>query len=455
MPNTGHVWTEPEDAVLIDEYNQREASESIRSFADRFASGRNLSSEAVRNRIAVLERGVRVPPHPKTGAGDSYEEGERFISVVCASERILSQDEIIKRFRVDLDKWELKYFRIKPSEGYRKDRKVSWHVSNGHITSGHVEDTGRMLIVPLYSIEARFERKTDEIRARMVIEQMVKDAAKHAPKYPKIVYKKPKNGMLYEIDMPDIHFGRQTWKEESGAEYNIEIAGKVVRKAIADLLAYTKLFPVERILLPLGNDFFNVNNKGNTTVHGTPQQEDERWQKTFRAGLKLAVEMIDACAGVAPVDVLIVKGNHDEERTFYMGEVVAAWYHKCPNVNIENGPKGRKYYLYGKNLIGFTHGSEEKLDRLPLLMPVEAPDLWAKSTYREFHLGDKHHFEAKEYGGVVVRILRSLAAADAWTFDRGFIGALRAAESFVWDKERGLIAQFTVAPEAEAWRPTK
>jgi hypothetical protein len=82
-----------------------------------------------------------------------------------------------------------------------------------------------------------------------------------------------------------------------------------------------------------------------------------------------------------------------------------------------------------------------------MLMPVEVPELWAQSTYREIHCGDKHHkYDAKEQAGVVVRILRSLAAADAWTYQRGFVGSMRAAEGFLWDKKLGLKAQFTATP---------
>jgi hypothetical protein len=84
------------------------------------------------------------------------------------------------------------------------------------------------------------------------------------------------------------------------------------------------------------------------------------------------------------------------------------------------------------------------------MMAMEAPELWAKSIYREIHTGDKHNkkdiiYSANEGNGVVVRILRSLAASDAWTFSKGF-NSLRAAESFLWDKEKGLIAQFTAQP---------
>ena len=378
---------------------------------------------------------------------NSYEQSDNFINIICSSPRMLNKEEVMKQFNVDESIWEVEKYKVKTSEGYRKDRSVEWHVKEGTVVSGDVSDSGKMLVVPLYHIEVRLVRKTDEIRARSIVLDIINDAKNYAPKYPKIIYPKLNGNMMYEIDMPDIHFGRLTWREESGEDYDIKIAKEVVNKVLDKLLSYTKLFPIKKILFPLGNDFFNVNSKSNTTVHGTPQQEDTRWQKTFRLGRELAVSMIEKCSKIAPVDVLIIKGNHDEEKTFYMGDSIFSWFHNNPNVSVDNGAKGRKYYLYGKNLIGFTHGSEEKVDKLASIMPTEVPDLWAKSTYREFHLGDKHHLiEVDEINGVVIRTLRGLVAADAWTFDHGFIGSKRAAQSFVWDYQGGWVAQFPATP---------
>ena len=158
------------------------------------------------------------------------------------------------------------------------------------------------------------------------------------------------------------------------------------------------------------------------------------------------------CAEIAPVEVPIIGGNHDEERTFYLGELLSGLYSNTDRVNIDNSAKMRKYVVYGKNLIGLTHGYHEKLKELKDIMAYEVPALWAASTYREWHTGDKHHKEdyvhktQENNNGVVIRILRSLTTTDAWHYNKGYIGALRASEAFLWDKEQGLKAQFTAIP---------
>lgn len=387
----------------------------------------------------------------ETEEHNEYEQGNDFINIVCASKRMLSKEDIIRMYKIDLNEWDIERFRVKTSEGYRKDRRVIWQVEDGHVLKGDVDDTGKMLVVPLYHIEVRLVRKKKEIEARSVIHDMIEDAKKHAPVYQKIAYPTYSDGLLYEVDMFDIHFGRLTWEEESGESYDIKIAKKAIESTLVKLLAAVEKHPISRILLPIGNDFFNVDNKFNTTTGGTPQQEDTRWQKTFRAGRNICIWMIDTCAQIAPVDVLIVPGNHDEQRSFYLGESLDCWYNKNADVNIDNSAAKHKYYLFGANLIGFTHGYDEKLKDLPLLMAIDKPDLWAQSTYREWHTGDKHNKKdltpnTDEGTGIVVRILRALAAQDAWTYNKGY-RSLRSGEAFLWHPSNGLIAQFTATPD--------
>ena len=419
---------------------------------DGFTNGEQLRSAFKRER---KKRGISSghPDFVDEEETSSYEEGNNFINIVCSSKRILSQDDIIKQFNVDLDVWEVASFKIKTSEGYRKDKTIEWHIHQGEL-DGDVSDSGKMLVVPLFHVELKLNKKIKITVAKDAISNMLEDAKKFAPSYPKINYKKYNDEHLYEIDLPDLHFGRLTWAEESGEDYDIKLAQRAVDSVIDQLIINASNYHIGKILLPFGNDFFNTDNKFNTTTRGTPQDEDTRYQKTFRRGRELAVSIIDKCSTIAPVDVVIIAGNHDEERSFYLGEALECWYHKNPNVDINNSARIRKYYLFGNSLIGFAHGYSEKLSNLPLVMAVEEPELWAKSKYREWHTGDKHHktdiiYSANEGNGIVVRILRSLAPADAWTFSKGLTGTIRSAESFLWAKDRGLVAQFTAMPIIE------
>ena len=381
---------------------------------------------------------------------ESVEYGDDYIKVITASRRIRSVEDAIREFGIDTNEWEVKPpIRIKTSEGYRKDRSVKWKVKDGQVVEGDVNDSGKMLVVPLYHVEVLFVRKTKEIQARDIIGDLVKDAKKYVPKYKKFQYKKTKDGMLYEIEMPDLQLGRLVMAEEAGEESNPDLYVRKAESAVAELMQRASGFDIARILLPLGNDFYDSNTARGETAHGTPQRDDVRWQRTYRLGRKMMVGLIDRLSAVAPVDVLVIPGNHDEERIFYLGDALELFYSKNPNVTVDNSARKRKYYTFHKCLLGLSHGYFEKLDSLAALMPYEAAEMWSKTTNREFHLGDKHHkkdVKAEEFpNGVVVRLLRSLAPPSVWEFDKGLVGSKKAVEGFLWHPENGVIGQFTAS----------
>ncbi len=53
------------------------------------------------------------------------------------------------------------------------------------------------------------------------------------------------------------------------------------------------------------------------------------------------------------------------------------------------------------------------------------------------HLHSEHAIN--EANGVIVRRIASPTAADTWHYESGYVGAVRKAQTFIYDKERGLL----------------
>lgn len=286
--------------------------------------------------------------------------------------------------------------------------------------------------------------KSAEI-ADSVLESFKEEAKKHAPKYEPISYKEH---MLYsgerllEISIFDPHLGKLAWAPESGENYDIKIAKSRFQEATAYYLDLAKALQVTKILFVLGNDLFHTDGITNATTAGTPQDWDVRWQKAFTEVRKLMIQCIDNLRTVAPVDVLIVPGNHDRAQCYYLGEALECWYHNCKEVVVDNSPKLRKYYKFGTNLLGFTHGSEEKQDDLPMIMATEEPMMFAQTTHREWHTGHLHKYLAEEKFGVTRRILPSIAGTDAWHKSKGYVGNIKSAQAYLYSSEEGFLAYF-------------
>ncbi|AFF28161.1 gp163 [Sphingomonas phage PAU] len=258
-------------------------------------------------------------------------------------------------------------------------------------------------------------------------------------------YSDEKSGKLLVPSIFDLHLGKLADFDETGEEYNYKIAIERFNNAIDDLIQKTISFNPERILFPVGNDLFNSDKAFpySQTTAGTPQHDDLRWQKMFVLGRQLISNAITKLSVIAPVDVVTVFSNHDHERVFYLGDVLEAVFSNNERVTVDNSPKGRKYYQWGKCMIGLAHGHNEAVDRLPLLMAQEQPKMWAETYYREWLLGHLHHKkkymteQTKDYNGVIVTFLSSLSATDAWHYSKAFSGSIKSAEAFVYDKIHG------------------
>lgn len=315
--------------------------------------------------------------------------------------------------------------------------------------------TGKILTQDLYQTKVRFRRKpnatTEQLVARLIAD-MQRESARRPRLRPRYPAPDGKELCALEVDVFDLHIGKYAWADETGTDYDSEIAERIASAAVSDLLRQVpSSCHIEEVVLPLGNDFFHYDNPQGQTTGGTPMDRDTRFQKMFRTGRALAAWMIETCAAIAPVRVIVVPGNHDTTTAFTMGVVLEADFAHDPRVSFDNSPKPRKYHRYGKTLLGYNHGHETPPERLVGLMPVDEPELWAQTTCREIHIGHFHTGKVRaplyveDKIGITVRWMRSLSGTDAWHAGKGFVG-MRSAEAFLWRKAGGMRGHYVSLP---------
>lgn len=268
----------------------------------------------------------------------------------------------------------------------------------------------------------------------------------YTPIYQPITYKMPKHrSTLLEIAISDHHIGKLCWDEETGENYDIKIASQRYLDAVEDLASRPNAVPDEIVFL-VGSDFFHFDDQLGRTTSGTILDTDSRWQKMFATGFRTVVESIDYLSRMAPVNVLVIPGNHDSMMSFYLGHSLEVNYQNSPNVLVDNGPKPRKYFRWGNTLLGYTHGDKIKADKLPLLMAEERPMDWSQTQFHHWRTGHIHHKTVHQFMSVTVDTLPALCPADAWHHQRAFL-ATRAAKSFLHHKDHGQEAEFTHYPK--------
>lgn len=273
-------------------------------------------------------------------------------------------------------------------------------------------------------------------------EDLIEDMKGYSPKYPVIKRSKSKSGHLLVIDPADIHIGKLATAEESGQEYNPEIAMKRVLEGVQGILDKTSGFEIDKIVFVAGNDILHTDNTRRTTTSNTPQDTVGMWYQNFAMAKDLYVKVLEMLIPVADVHYMHCPSNHDYMSGLYLSDVISAWFKDNSNITFDVSPSHRKYFTYGGNLIGLTHGDGAKMANLPLLMANESKD-WSSATSRYIFTHHVHHKHSKDFPGCTVESLRSPSGTDSWHHRNGFQHAPKAVEGFLFDKENGQIARIT------------
>jgi hypothetical protein len=281
-----------------------------------------------------------------------------------------------------------------------------------------------------FNPEEQFQKFIEEIKNNSPVVKL--------PKLPK------RNRKCFFIQVPDLHFGKLGRLSEVGEVYNMEIATQRFMQAICVFCEDAKHHKPEKILVNLGGDILNTDN-GKTTTKGTPQDEESSIADIQRKAVWLIIEGAKELAKYAPVEIIIIPGNHDEIRSWFLGHAIEMYFWNDKRITVDNREIPRKYFRFGINLLECTHGDTDK-KKLPFLMAQENPKDWGETKVRECFTGHTHKNEkfVKSYidedSGVRVYTCPTLSGTDKWHFKEGWIGAIKEAQNHIYDFELGKIA---------------
>lgn len=347
------------------------------------------------------------------------------------SSRIKNPDDLVKHCKIDTDIWEITNPTVKTWEWYAKN------------------NDGKLETIKLYSVWVKLVRnKEAEIMVKLQ-DKFLETIKQYSPVVEKLDYKKHKDWHLLEIWLFDLHLDKLCWEWNTGENAHIKITVKKVYKWFERLLWYIEWMNIDKILLVLWWDYFNTDNIDNTTTAWTRQDVDSRWEKAYDIWCGLAIDIIEKLSIIAPVDVVVIQGNHDLQKSFYMWKHLFAWFHNNENINIDTAPQSRKYYSYKKVLLWFAHGNNEKIQDLPLIMAQEQAKNWEKAEYKEFHIGHLHKkkelntISTDEYKWVTVRHLRCLSSKDLWHHQKGYIWGHKTLEAFLYN-DNSMVCNYNI-----------
>jgi hypothetical protein len=352
------------------------------------------------------------------------------------STRIRTVDDLLRHIEADLTAFEVAASEATKWEGLTADR-----------------ETGEPVVTELHRVFVRLRPKggptTREAVAAMI------DGAKRDFRRPltKSV-KAPMSDAYAVLVVADTHYGKYAWSDGTGHDdYDLDIASGRVAAASESLLSTLARYKPARVLVAFLGDLFHADTPALTTTGGTPLagSTDGRLQKMIAMGCDSLLGVVAKAAEIAPVDSLVVNGNHDETLSWAFQRILVERFRKEKHIHISESYTARQYVAYGGNLLGFAHGHKAK-KKLPQVMALERPADWSACPYREWHTGHLHH-QAAEWSrpietidGVLVRIAPSLSPPDDYHAVNGWVGQREAMEAFVYDAAGGLSAMHVAGP---------
>jgi molybdenum-dependent DNA-binding transcriptional regulator ModE len=292
------------------------------------------------------------------------------------------------------------------------------------------------------SVERTWERQSPEAQQLEALREFA-ETLSEGVKGLVPISKAPKHAapdLLSVYPWGDPHFGMYAWWQDAGADFDLSIAEKLTTSAVDRLVSVAPEGSVG-MLLNLG-DMFHADNQKNTTQSGHQLDVDGRWAKVQQVGLKAMIHCIRRMLEKhSKVIVRINKGNHDGHSSYALSLMLSCYFCNDPRVEVDLSPATCFYYEFGSVLIGSTHGDEIKGKDMGAVMAADKPKAWGRTTHRYWYVGHVHHKDVKEYPGVIVEYVRTLAARDAWHQGQGY-RAGRDMQLVVLHKEHGEVERY-------------
>jgi len=395
------------------------------------------SKDNARKKASAIAAYLRFKERAKTEeiVPSSSENGGEGLGGIRTAKRVvaLTEDEaldpetIMRRMGYDPDEWELVRWKavLNDWDVTMKLRRVLGYDHNGR---PYYIDEPETHTNYQYKCELTLKPIPNAVTEKMILDILT------TVEFPTVEPYKYKNTQQFLLELPivDFHLGKRA------GNMCLEIEVELYKAVIMDILGQLSTFKLipEVIHYILGQDFFHVDGKNEDTSAGTPMKTTAPWTDIYDVGTELLLWTVEQLRPISPVELIYVPGNHDSTSSFSAANMLKHVYTKEPNVIVDAIDYPRKYRQYGITMLGHSHGRDEGKQRIKTIMQEEAPEMWGATSVREFHMGDLHHEEAREEGGITFRRMSALTMLDGWHVNKAYT-ARRKAQAILWDKQRG------------------
>ena len=218
----------------------------------------------------------------------------------------------------------------------------------------------------------------------------------------------------------DYHFGQLSWGEETGENWDLEIAEELLVKWFAAAIDQSPAS--DRCILAQLGDFLHADSiMPVTPTSGHTLDADSRYAKVVQIVIRVLRRVINMLLEKhKSVHILLAEGNHDISSSIWLRALFAEKYADEPRVTVDNTHAPYYAYEWGDTSLFFHHGHKRRVKEVSNVFAGMYREMFGRTKYSYAHMGHMHHVDIKEDHMMIVEQHPTLAARDAHSTRGGY-----------------------------------
>lgn len=256
--------------------------------------------------------------------------------------------------------------------------------------------------------------------------------------------------LVNQFTITDAHFGCLSWHEETGADYDLKIAEKLLIDWFSTAIA---LAPASEtaILAQLGDFLHYDSYKSITPEHGHLLDSDTRFQKLVRVVIRTLRQIIQMLLEKhSRVHIIMADANHDPASGAWLREMFAAFYDSEPRVTVDNSASTYYAYEHGLTSLFYHHGHRKKIKVVDTVFAAKFREIFGRTKYSFGHTGHRHEDELFSSNLMKIEQHETLAAPDAYAANGGWLSNTRSAKVITYSKRYGKVSDLVISAQMAA-----
>jgi hypothetical protein len=287
----------------------------------------------------------------------------------------------------------------------------------------------------------------DKERMEQMFHSIVESMSDSIPRAKPIAAPKHTNDQLLNLyPITDFHLGAYAWAEETGADWDLEIAENLIVDWFSAAIASSPHADTG-VLAQMGDWMHYDGLEAVTPEHKNILDSDTRFELLVRTSIRALRRVVTLLLKKhSKLHIIMAEGNHDPASSVWLREWFAALYENEPRVTVDQSPDPYYAYEFGKTLLFVHHGHRKKLNTVDDVFVAKYREQFGRTKHAYAHIGHNHSSQHVESPLMIVEQHRTLAAPDAYASSHGFMSG-RSASVVTYHKEYGEVARLSISPE--------